>query len=85
MIRSFPAEPARRALRTLLADRQASIVATAAAISVDPTTLHRLFTRDLIRYDAADRVAVALGHHPCELWPEWFAEFEEPSESVRRT
>lgn len=73
MVRSFPAEPARRALRALLADTQASIVATAGAIGVDPTTLHRLFTRDLIRYDAADRVAVALGHHPSELWPEWFA------------
>jgi lambda repressor-like predicted transcriptional regulator len=73
MHRSFPAEPARRALRALLADRQASVVATAATIGVDPTTLHRLFTRDLIRYDAADRIAVALGHHPSELWPEWFA------------
>ncbi|HEV2890301.1 MAG TPA: helix-turn-helix domain-containing protein [Frankiaceae bacterium] len=73
MPRSFPAEPARRALRALLADRQDSIVATAAAIGVDATTLHRLFTRDVIRYDAADRVAVALGHHPSELWPEWFA------------
>lgn len=76
MVRSFPAEPARRALHALLADRQASIVATAAVLGVDPTTLHRLFTRDFIRYDAADRVAVALGHHPSEPWPEWFAEVD---------
>lgn len=72
MTRYFPAEPARLALRSLLADTQASLVATARAIGVDPATLHRLFTRDLIRHDAADHIAVALGHHPSEFWPEWF-------------
>jgi lambda repressor-like predicted transcriptional regulator len=68
----FPAEPARRALRRLAAARDDSICAIAANIGVDPCTLHRLFTRDRIRWDAADRIAVALGYHPCQLWPEWF-------------
>ena len=25
-----------------------------------------------IRADRADRVAIALGHHPAELWPDWW-------------
>jgi lambda repressor-like predicted transcriptional regulator len=68
----FPAEPARRALRLLAADRDLSICALADNIGVDPCTVHRLFTRDRIRWDAADHIAVALGYHPCQLWPEWF-------------
>ena len=68
----FPAEPARRALRRLAASRDDSICAIAENIGVDRDTLHRLFTRDRLRWDAADRIAVALGYHPCQLWPEWF-------------
>ena len=73
----FPAEPARRALRRLATDRDLSIRALAANIGVDPCTIHRLFTRDRIRWDAADHIAVALGYHPCQLWPEWFNDIEE--------
>ena len=76
MLTYFPAEPARRALRRLAADRDISIVDIALAAGIDRCTLQRLFTRDRLRYDAADNIAVALGHHPCELWPEWFATTE---------
>jgi lambda repressor-like predicted transcriptional regulator len=72
----FPAEPARRALRRLADGTDTSICAIADNIGVDRDTLHRLFTRDRLRWDAADRIAVALGYHPCQLWPEWF-EFPE--------
>ncbi len=68
----FPAEPARRALRRLAKDRDLSICALADNVGVDRDALHRLFTRDRLRCDAADRIAVALGYHPCQLWPEWF-------------
>ncbi|HVF19505.1 MAG TPA: helix-turn-helix transcriptional regulator [Mycobacteriales bacterium] len=68
----FPAKPARRALRRLATDRDLSICALAENIGVDPCTIHRLFTRDRIRWDAADHIAVALGYHPYQLWPEWF-------------
>ena len=68
----FPAEPARRALRRLAAQTDDSICAIAANIGVDRDTLHRLFTRDRLRWDAADNIAVALGYHPSQLWPEWF-------------
>jgi lambda repressor-like predicted transcriptional regulator len=68
----FPAEPARRALRQLAADPDNTIVDIAVAAGIDRCTLQRLFTRARLRYDAADNIAVALGYHPCELWPEWF-------------
>ncbi|MDQ1747478.1 MAG: Winged helix-turn-helix DNA-binding [Frankiaceae bacterium] len=68
----FPAEPARRALRRLAAERDNTIVDIAMAAGIDRCTLQRLFTRDRLRYDAADNIAVALGYHPCQLWPEWF-------------
>lgn len=68
----FAAEPARRALRRLAAETDDSICAIADKAGVDRDTLHRLFTRDRLRWDAADNIAVALGYHPCQLWPEWF-------------
>jgi lambda repressor-like predicted transcriptional regulator len=72
----FPAEPARRALRRLAADRDNTIVDIAISAGIDRCTLQRLFTRDRLRYDAADNIAVALGSHPCQLWPEWFPPIE---------
>jgi lambda repressor-like predicted transcriptional regulator len=72
----FPAEPARRALRRLAADRDNTIVDIAMAAGIDRCTLQRLFTRDRLRYDAADNIAIALGYHPCQLWLEWFPPIE---------
>ena len=46
----------------------------AGVLQVDRSTLHRLLSRDRLRSDAADRIAVTLGRHPSELWPEWFAD-----------
>jgi lambda repressor-like predicted transcriptional regulator len=36
--------------------------------------LQRVLARERLRSDAADALAVALGRHPCELWPDWFEE-----------
>lgn len=69
----FSAEPARRALRQLATDKDNTIVDIALAAGIDRCTVQRIFTRDRLRYDAADNVAVALGYHPCQLWPEWFS------------
>lgn len=33
--------------------------------------------RERLRYDTADRIAVGLGRHPSELWPEWFLASEQ--------
>jgi lambda repressor-like predicted transcriptional regulator len=35
-------------------------------------TLHRVLSSSRLRWDTADRVAVALGRHPFEIWPTWF-------------
>ena len=67
----LPSQPAQAALRRLL-DGDQDLVALADVLRLDRSTLHRLLRRDRLRYDVADRVAVALGRHPYELWPEWF-------------
>lgn len=72
----LPSQPAQAALRRLL-DRGGDLSALADVLRLDRSTLHRLLCRDRLRYDAADRIAVALGCHPYELWPEWFTESPE--------
>ncbi len=72
----LPSQPAQVALRNLL-DGDADLVALADVLRLDRSTLHRLLGRDRLRYDAADRIAVALGRHPYELWPEWFTDSPE--------
>ena len=70
----FPAAPARRLLARVVADHDGNLTAAALALRVDRSTLHRLLSRDRLRSDSADRIAVTLGRHPSELWPEWFAD-----------
>lgn len=69
----FPAEPVHRALRRLI-QGDVDLTALAEVLRIDRSTLYRLLSRDRLRYDAADRIATALGRHPWELWPEWFPE-----------
>jgi hypothetical protein len=71
-VRWFPAEPARRALYRLARDRRVPLTHLARLVALDRRTIQRLARRDRLRVDAADRIAVALGRHPCELWPTWF-------------
>jgi lambda repressor-like predicted transcriptional regulator len=62
-----------------LIDRMAaadSMTDLACLSGVDRRALQRIRARSRIRWDAADRIAVALGHHPSELWPEWFAQVQ---------
>ena len=68
----FPAAPARRLLARVVADCDGSLSDASVALRVDRSTLHRLLSRDRLRSDAADRIAVTLGRHPSELWPDWF-------------
>lgn len=68
----FPAAPAQRLVALVVADCDGNLTAASAALQVDRSTLHRLRSRDRLRSDAADRIAVVLGRHPSELWPEWF-------------
>ncbi len=70
----FPTAPARRLLAEVVADCDGNLSAASVMLRVDRSTLHRLLSRDRLRSDAADRVAVMLGRHPSELWPDWFAD-----------
>ena len=70
----FPAAPARRLIARVFADCDGNLSAASAALRVDRSTLHRLLSRDRLRWDAADRIAMTLGRHPSELWPDWFAD-----------
>ena len=70
----FPAAPAQRLLARVVPDHDGNLTAASLALQVDRSTLHRLLSQDRLRSDAADRIAVTLGRHPCELWPEWFAD-----------
>ena len=70
----FPAAPARRLVARVVADHDGKLTAASVALRVDRSTLHRLLHREQLRSDAADRIAVTLGRHPSELWPEWFAD-----------
>ncbi len=72
-VASFAAGPARLLVARVVADCDGSVTAASDVLRVDRGTLHRLLRRDRLRSDAADRIAVALGRHPSELWPEWFA------------
>jgi len=72
--RWFATEPAARAIRQLAAQRHLSLSDVAVLLRLDPRTVERVLVRPRLRSDTADTLAVALGCHPCELWPEWFGE-----------
>lgn len=38
---------------------------------VDRRTWERTLRKTRIRVDTADRLSVALGYHPAQLWPDW--------------
>ena len=70
--RWLPAAPAADAVRAMAARRHCSLSEVAVLLRLDPRTVERVLARSQLRSDTADTVAVALGHHPCELWPDWF-------------
>jgi len=71
--RYFAADPARARLETAARNRGLAIVALSVELGIPRRTVCRILAGSRIRWTTADRVAVALGHHPSELWPEWFA------------
>ena len=79
--RFFPAGPAQVAVARLAADLQADATELAAVLRVDRSTLYRLGRGGRLRSDAADRIAVALGRHPNELWPDWFGPRDRPGQA----
>lgn len=57
----------------MAADRQVATDELVVLLGLDPATVRSLLSRPRLRFETADYVAVALGHHPCEIWPEWFS------------
>lgn len=68
----FDAEPARALLLARARQADVSLCELALTIGLPKRTLHRVLASVRLRWDIADRVAIALGHHPCEVWTEWF-------------
>ncbi len=79
-MKRFAAQPARDAVARYAIRHQIPITEVALVLGVDRSTLLRLHTRDWLRFDAADHIAIALGQHPSELWTDWFAptELDDP-------
>jgi len=68
----FPAEPARRVINAFASERRITLAEAAGQLHLDAALVQAVFHRRWIPWEAADAIAVALGHHPCDLWPEWF-------------
>lgn len=68
------ADAAQLAVRALQHERGMGVGEIARYLQMDRRTIQRLFGKRRLRSDAADRLAIALGRHPCELWPNWFEE-----------
>lgn len=66
--RRFPIEP-------LLRSR--SIADLGRTTSIDPSQFHRYRRKGGIPASRADVVAIALGCHPLELWPDWLDDLTE--------
>jgi lambda repressor-like predicted transcriptional regulator len=75
--RVFDTAPARTLLLARAQDRQLSLHDLADTLRLPPRTLARVLTRTQLRWDTADRIAIALGHHPSELWPSWYDHLQE--------
>ena len=71
-MKGFPAQPARDAVTAMALTHQVTVAQLALSLGIHRSTLQRLYTRSHLRYDAADHIAVTLGRHPSELWPDWF-------------
>jgi len=68
----LPTAPARRALVEYARRRRLSMDQLSDVLHLDDVDIPALVQRRWLPWPLADRVAVALGRHPCELWPEWF-------------
>lgn len=59
-------------LRRCSMRRRQSIAELADELCIDRRTLQRILVKSAVRGDTADRIAIALGRHPSELWVDWF-------------
>jgi len=69
----YDAAPLVCELRCHASRRSQSISDLADELRIDRRTLQRVLAKRSVRSDTADRISIALGRHPGELWPEWFS------------
>ena len=69
----LPAEPARSAVAAFAASRGLRVSEVADVLGFDRVALNALLHCRWVHWGIADAIAVALGLHPCELWPDWFS------------
>lgn len=75
-MRTFPTGPAAAALRRYARARQLTRPQLAAHLGLPDALIRHCFDRDRLGERNADRLACAMGCHPFELWPAWFAEVD---------
>jgi hypothetical protein len=68
----YDAAPLVVELRRCAQRREQSIIDLAQELRIDAERCNASWRRS-VRSDTADRIAIPLGRHPGELWPEWFA------------
>lgn len=68
----FPAAPVQALLEHRLRHGSVALPELALVLGIPLRTLHRILQAQLLGWMVADRCAVALGYHPCQLWPDWF-------------
>lgn len=75
-IKRLPADPLRRFTRNLERDNEGRQSCCNRVELSKGTALHRAMYRAVqegsLTWIMADRLACALGHHPSDLWPEWW-------------
>ena len=64
--------PARRALVAYARQRRLRLDQLADVLRLNDLDMPAVLNRRRMSWHIADRIAVALGRHPYELWPEWF-------------
>lgn len=73
----LPTAPARRALIEYARRRRLRLDELADVLHLDDLDVPGVVQGRRLPWPLADRIAVALGHHPYELWPEWFDDIDD--------
>lgn len=74
---TYPAAPAQRLVLHRAEELNLSLTDLADVLRLPRRSLLRLLSQQQLRWDTADRIAVALGHHPGEIWPTWYDDLKE--------
>ena len=75
----LPAAPARRAITIWAESHRFELQDLAEGLHLQMQELRLLLERRWLTWETADEIAVALGRHPFEIWPEWFDTFCRPA------